>query len=395
VPDLPRIEQYQSFGPRLASKPFYMLNQECTPMDTSQLAAEARAAYEQRRTRDCIALTTALMQADPENEEAQALQSAIRADIQQDLRDARGLLEQSGTNEEKKKYRKAAEIILLKTLHLDSENEEARVLLQSARAMSGMPHVVARKPDEIPFVAAPPLGQKTEKKRNRFKIPFALFAIVILLGGLFLVLRSRRTSPGTLAASVPRTEPVNHTESQRASADAQYVPAPLPVAVTTSPSPTPAAAAPQPAAVPAPAPAAPAANVPAADMGKLSVSSPTEAEIYLGNRYLGSTPATLQLPVGRQTLEYRHGNLRTVVTHSIKPSATTATSVTFQVTVQINAKPWAQVFLEGTPRRQLGQTPLSGVVVPIGGVLVFENPNFPNKSYRITDTDSAIQVNFQ
>jgi len=62
--------------------------------------------------------------------------------------------------------------------------------------------------------------------------------------------------------------------------------------------------------------------------------------------------------------------------------------------VQINAKPWAQVSLEGTPRRQLGQTPLSGVGVPIGAVLIFENPNFPTKTYRITDTDSAIQINF-
>jgi hypothetical protein len=62
---------------------------------------------------------------------------------------------------------------------------------------------------------------------------------------------------------------------------------------------------------------------------------------------------------------------------------------------QVNAKPWAQVFLDGTPRRALGQTPLSGVTVPMGGVLIFENPNFTSKSYRITDKDSAIQVDFQ
>jgi cytoskeletal protein RodZ len=385
-----------------------MLNQECTPMDTSQLAAEARAAYEQRRTRECIALTKSLLQADPENEEGQWLQSAIRADIQQDLRDARGLLEQSGTNDEKKKYRKAAEIILLKTLNLDPENQEAKVLLQSARAMSGGAQVVPIKPDDIPFVAAPPLGQKREKKRTRFKVPFTLLAIAVLIGGLLLVLRGRRTSPDALAGPVTRTESVNRTENQRAPAETQYVPAtapdPTPASVTSTPKPVPSAAPTPPAAsavvaaapTPSPAPPAPtAANAPAAgEMGKLSVTSPTQAEIYLGNRYLGSTPATLQLPVGRQTLEYRHGSLRTVVTHTIKPAATTTTSVTFQVTVQINAKPWAQVSLEGTPRRPLGQTPLSGAVVPIGGVLTFENPNFPTKTYRITDTDSAIQINF-
>ena len=387
-------------------------------MDISQLEAEARAAYEQRRTRECFALTKSLLQADPENGEGLWLESAIRADIQQDLRDSRGLLEQSGTNDEKKKYRKAAEIILLKTLNLDPENQEAKVLLQTARAMSGVAQVVPIKPDEVPFVAAPPLGQKRQKKRSRFKTPVTLLAIIILVGGLLLVLRGRRTSPDALAGSVTRTESINRTENQRAPAETQYSPVPAPppapapvpastptsVTSTVKPAPpaaqTPAAAA-SPvvaaAAAPAPAPpAVPAANAPAvAEMGKLSVTSPTTAEIYLGNRYLGSTPTTLQLPVGRQTLEYRHGDLRTVVTHTIKPGATTTTSVTFQVTVQINAKPWAQVSFDGTPRRQLGQTPLSGVVVPIGGVLTFENPNFPTKTYRITDTDSAIQINFQ
>jgi hypothetical protein len=129
-------------------------------------------------------------------------------------------------------------------------------------------------------------------------------------------------------------------------------------------------------------------------MGQLVVNSATPAEIYQGDKHLGTTPATLQLPVGRQTLEYRHGDLKTVVNHTIKANETTNASITFQATVQINAKPWAQVFLDGAPRRALGQTPLSGVNVPVGGVLVFENPNFTAKSYRVTDKDTAIQVDF-
>ncbi len=103
---------------------------------------------------------------------------------------------------------------------------------------------------------------------------------------------------------------------------------------------------------------------------------------------------TVQLPVGSQTLEYRHGELRTLVSHEIRANKTTTATVTFQITVQINAKPWAQVFLDSPSRRPLGQTPLSGVTVPIGGSLVFENPGFSSKTYRITDTDTAIQVNF-
>jgi hypothetical protein len=128
--------------------------------------------------------------------------------------------------------------------------------------------------------------------------------------------------------------------------------------------------------------------------GTLAVSSSTAAEIYLNDRYLGSTPTSLLLPPGRHTLEYRHGELVTRATHVVRPNETTTASITFQVSVQINARPWAQVFLEGPGRKALGQTPLSNVRVPVGSVLSFENPNFSSKTHRVTDTDSAIVVVF-
>jgi hypothetical protein len=68
--------------------------------------------------------------------------------------------------------------------------------------------------------------------------------------------------------------------------------------------------------------------------------------------------------------------------------------IVFEAKVHINAKPWANVFLQGAERRSLGQTPLSDVQVPVGGTLVFENPNFTQKHYRITGKETAIQVVF-
>jgi hypothetical protein len=133
---------------------------------------------------------------------------------------------------------------------------------------------------------------------------------------------------------------------------------------------------------------------PGKDPGSLAVNSPTAADIYMDGKYLGSTPTTLQLPPGRHTLEYRHGDLRTVMTHDVKSRETNSAFVTFDTTVQLNARPWAQVFVEGSARRALGQTPLSSVRVPIGSVLTFENPNFPPKSHRVKDTDNAIQMVF-
>jgi cytoskeletal protein RodZ len=397
-----------------------MVNQELISTDTSELATQARAAFEQRRIRECLSLTKTLLEADPENSEAQILHSAIRADLRQDLHDARGLLEQSGTKDEKKKYHKAAEIILIKTLNVDPENKEAKMLLQSARAMSGgaqqsvsmtpetpqvstMPQVAqtSENPEDLedlPFTVAPPLVRKKEEKKSRLKIPVVAVGIVVLIGGLLLIRHFRRTNPDTLAASVERAESVRRPTT----ASTQYPPAPAPAEVTppskppvSTQTPVAATAAPAPASSPTtPAGTPPGAGNATSEMGRLAVSSTIPAEIYLGNKNLGSTPTTVQLPAGRQTLEYRHGDLRTVVNHTIKANETISAAITFQVTVQINAKPWAQVFLEGTPRRPLGQTPLSGITVPVSSVLVFENPNFPSKTYRVTEKDSAVQVDF-
>jgi hypothetical protein len=396
-----------------------MVNQELISTDTSELATQARAAYEQKRIRECLSLTKTLLEADPENSEAQMLHSAIRADIRQDLHDARGLLEQSGTKDEQKKYRKAAEIILIKALNVDPENKEAKMLLQSARAMSGgasmtpetpqvstMPQVsqvaqTSENPEaveDLPFTVAPPLVRKKEEKKSQLKIPVVAVGIVVLIGGLLVIRHFRRTNPDTLAAPVERAESVRRPTT----ASTQYPPAPAPAEVTppskppvSTQTPVAATAAPAPASSPTtPAGTPPGAGNATSEMGRLAVSSTIPAEIYLGNKNLGSTPTTVQLPAGRQTLEYRHGDLRTVVNHTIKANETISAAITFQVTVQINAKPWAQVFLEGTPRRPLGQTPLSGITVPVSSVLVFENPNFPSKTYRVTEKDSAVQVDF-
>ena len=60
------------------------------------------------------------------------------------------------------------------------------------------------------------------------------------------------------------------------------------------------------------------------------------------------------------------------MTHVINRNETSKAMVVFDVTVQVNSKPWSEVFLEGVERKDLGQTPLSGIRVPIGGVLIFE-----------------------
>jgi capsular exopolysaccharide synthesis family protein len=128
--------------------------------------------------------------------------------------------------------------------------------------------------------------------------------------------------------------------------------------------------------------------------GTLAVSSPTSVDIYKDDAYIGSVPVSLELPPGPNTLEYRHGALMKKVTHVVNGNETTKAMITFDVSVQINSRPWAEVFLDGVERKTLGQTPLSGVRVPIGGVLVFENPQFQPKRYRVTGNETGIQMVF-
>jgi hypothetical protein len=148
-----------------------------------------------------------------------------------------------------------------------------------------------------------------------------------------------------------------------------------------------------PASPPAPGAESPDESV-VAGSGVLALSSPTTADIYKDGVYLGSVPVSLEIPAGTHTLEYRHGNLRRNMTHVINSNETTRAMITFDVSVQINSKPWADVFIDGIERRALGQTPLSGLQVPIGSVLIFENPQFQPKRYRVTGNETGIQVVF-
>jgi hypothetical protein len=166
--------------------------------------------------------------------------------------------------------------------------------------------------------------------------------------------------------------------------------APVPASIAAVPAFTAAA----PASAPGPASRLPGPPVIAKATGTLAVSSSTSVDVYKDDTYIGSVPALLKLPAGENTVEYRHGNFRKQVTHVINSGETTEAAINFEVTVQINSRPWAEVFIEGAEKKALGQTPLSNARVPIGGVLIFENPQFQTKKYRVVDNETEIQILF-
>jgi hypothetical protein len=132
----------------------------------------------------------------------------------------------------------------------------------------------------------------------------------------------------------------------------------------------------------------------ASGTGTLAVSSLLPVDIYIDNNYAGTTPVTLELPVGSYTVEYRYGNLRKTAVNVIRGNEVTRATVVFEVTVQITSTPQAEVSLGGIQPKVIGTTPLTSVRVPIGSSLIFRTPGFAEKSYTVTEKDSTISMVF-
>jgi hypothetical protein len=331
----------------------------------------AKQAFEQNRAHNCLALTRAILLIDPENAEAHAMQAAI----------------QSG---EKPQERETAPVPVL---------QEEQVYLEPEAALS--------------FTASPESPAPLESFRAvRRKLPWVPVALTLTVGILLFLLTSwlthRQPASNAVANAAPlqnpnQALPPTPENSATTNTSVPTEPAPLPAP------PTPAATAKETAsttatkppqdlaskATPTSTPSANAAKPPVpAATGTLTITSSVPAEIFEGNRRLGSTPATLQLSAGAHQIEYRYEDLRKTVSYVIRTNETATSAISFDVTLPINARPWAQVFLDDGQRKALGQTPLTGVQVPVGGVLIFENPNFSGKTYRVTGKESAIQIIF-
>ena len=61
----------------------------------SKLAGLARQAYEQKRTKDCLDLTRAILLIDPDNADALSMRSSLQSQMVQDLENARAFLQQA------------------------------------------------------------------------------------------------------------------------------------------------------------------------------------------------------------------------------------------------------------------------------------------------------------
>ncbi len=134
--------------------------------------------------------------------------------------------------------------------------------------------------------------------------------------------------------------------------------------------------------------------------GWLAVSSAVPAQILEDGVLLGTTETPrLLLPTGRHVLDFVNDPLgfRASQTVLVAEGQTAAISLDApNGSVHINARPWAEVFVDG---RRIGDTPLGNVSVPIGvHEIVFRHPQFGEQRRTVVvglGAPARVAVEFQ
>jgi serine/threonine-protein kinase len=121
---------------------------------------------------------------------------------------------------------------------------------------------------------------------------------------------------------------------------------------------------------------APAVTAPAP--GSLVFTSPIDVQLFEGDTLIGSSrTARLMLPAGSHTLTAVNDALgfRKSLTADVRPGSTTTVALAVpNGSLSVNAKPWAEVWLDGKP---LGDTPIGNFSTSIGQhELVLRHPQF-------------------
>jgi len=125
--------------------------------------------------------------------------------------------------------------------------------------------------------------------------------------------------------------------------------------------------------------------------GWISVKAPVSIEIREGGRLIGTTDSDkIMLAVGRHEVELVNETLGYRVTRTIQvpPGKVAPITVEFpQGVMNVNASPWAEVFVDG---KKVGDTPIGNLPISIGPhEVVFRHPQFGEKRQAVSVTLKA------
>jgi len=131
--------------------------------------------------------------------------------------------------------------------------------------------------------------------------------------------------------------------------------------------------------------------------GFAAISAPIVFDVAENGRALGTSENPVMLTPGHHELTLTNRDLHYSAKQpvEIEPGETRRVEVDPRGTVNINAQPWAEVWIDG---KKVGETPLANLSIPLGSrEIVFKHPQFGERKVTTTvvsGTPAAVSVDF-
>lgn len=131
--------------------------------------------------------------------------------------------------------------------------------------------------------------------------------------------------------------------------------------------------------------------------GFLAISSPILVDVSENGRALGTSENQIMLTPGHHELRFANKDLQFTDKQGvdIEPGETQRVELDPRGTININAQPWAEVWIDG---QKAGETPLANLPIPLGvREIVFKHPQFGERKISTTvtgGTPAAVSIDF-
>jgi hypothetical protein len=131
--------------------------------------------------------------------------------------------------------------------------------------------------------------------------------------------------------------------------------------------------------------------------GFAAISAPFVIDVSEGGKALGTSSDQILLTPGRHDLRLSNKELGYVASETVEIQAgeVTRLSIDPRGRANINAAPWAEVFIDG---EKAGDTPLANVAIRLGiREIVFKNPQFAERKVTVTikaNAPATISIDF-
>jgi hypothetical protein len=131
--------------------------------------------------------------------------------------------------------------------------------------------------------------------------------------------------------------------------------------------------------------------------GFVAVSSPILVDVSENGRSLGTSENQIMLTPGHHELRFSNKDLQFTDKQGvdIEPGEVRRVELDPRGTININAQPWAEVWIDG---QKAGETPLANLPIPLGvREIVFKHPQFGERKVSATitaGTPAAVSMDF-